>query len=70
MNLSVFIEAAKAAAPLLSGVPQLVAVFNAAKVALSDGDQATAAVALQDAMADNDAGHARLQAKLDAASKR
>ena len=70
MNLSTFLEAAKVAAPLLTGSSALLGVFNAAKAALSDGDQATATVALQDAMADNDAGHARLQAKLDAASRR
>lgn len=70
MNLKTFLEAAKLAAPLLPGAPALVAVFEAAKIALGDGDQATATVALQDAMADNDAGHARLQQKLDEASRR
>jgi hypothetical protein len=46
--------------------PEFVAWFNQAKSALNTQDQATLQAALADIQADNDAGHARLQAKLAA----
>lgn len=44
--------------------------WHQATAALHPADQATAKAALEDIRADNDAGHARLQAKLAAAAKR
>lgn len=62
---------------LLTQVPAAIAklddfkaVFNAAKSLLSGDDQAIADEAYADLMADNDAGHARLQEKLAEAAKR
>ena len=43
--------------------------FNDAKAMLSPQDQETAQAALADIQADNDEGHARLQAKLQAAAQ-
>ena len=43
--------------------------FDEVKMALHPADQATAQEALKDIQADNDEGHARLQAKLAAAAK-
>lgn len=45
-------------------------LYHAAVTALSPGDQATAKAALADLQADNDEGHARLQAKLEEARSR
>ena len=56
--------------PVIAHAPEFIALFNLAKDALSADDQATAQEALADIQADNDEGHARLQAKLAAAARR
>ena len=55
--------------PTLAMTPEFIAVFEEARSLLDPIDQATAREALADLQADNDAGHARLQAKLAAAQR-
>lgn len=69
-DLATFIRAAQAIGPVLAQVPAVGRVLEQATQALSGGDQVEAKAALADLISDNDDGHARLQAKLDAASRR
>lgn len=69
-DLPTFLRAAQAIGPVLAALPAVRALFDQAAAALSDDDQATAKEALADLIADNDDGHERLQAKLDAAARR
>ena len=55
---------------VIARLPEFKATFDAAKSLLSGDDQAIASEAYEDLMAENDAGHARLQAKLAEAAKR
>lgn len=70
MDLTKLLSVLPIVGPVIARAPEFVALFNAAKAALNPTDQATAQEALSDIQADNDDGHARLQAKLAAASKR
>lgn len=56
--------------PIVAAAPEFKALFDAAVAALAPSDQATAKEAYADLIADNDEGHARLQAKLAEAAKR
>lgn len=56
--------------PVLAAAPEFKALYDAAVAALNPTDQDTAKEAYADLIADNDAGHARLQAKLAEAAKR
>lgn len=56
--------------PVIAKAPEFVALFKEFTDALHPIDQTTAKAALADIQADNDAGHARLQAKLRAAAQR
>lgn len=56
--------------PVLARSPDFVAWWVNVSTALNPADQATAKAALADVQADNDAGHARLQAKLATAARR
>lgn len=69
-DLATFLRAAQAIGPILAQVPAVGRLLEQAKSALAPEDQATAQEALADLIADNDDGHARLQAKLEAAAKR
>lgn len=69
-DLATLLRAAQAVGPVVAALPAVRRVFNEAVKALSTDDQAEAKEALDDLIADNDDGHARLQAKLDAASRR
>jgi hypothetical protein len=69
MNLSTVLAALSALGPIAARLPEFVALFHEAVVALGAEDQATAKEALADIQADNDEGHARLQAKLAAAAR-
>lgn len=70
MDLIKLLSVLPVVGPVIAAAPEFVALFNTAKAALSPKDQATAQEALADIQADNDAGHARLQAKLAAAARR
>lgn len=54
----------------LAKAPEFVAVYNEARSLLGPQDQETAKEAYQDLIADNDAGFARLDAKLEEAKNR
>jgi len=70
MDLATLIKAAQALGPVLAALPAVRSMFDAAASTLSHPDQATAKEAYADLIADNDAGHARLQEKLAAAAAR
>jgi hypothetical protein len=53
--------------PLIGKLPEFVAVFDQIVGTFNEDDQAILKDAYEDLMAENDAGHARLQAKLAAA---
>lgn len=69
LDLSTFLRAAQSLGPALSVLPAVRQVLDVAVATLGATDQAVAKEALADLIADNDDGHARLQAKLEAASK-
>ena len=54
--------------PVVAAAPEFVKLFDQIVDTLNPDDQATAKEALADLMAENDEGHARLQAKLKAAA--
>lgn len=67
MNLETLL---KALAAVGTNLPAFVELYNEAVAVLSPDDQAAAKEALADIQADNDEGHARLQAKLAEAARR
>lgn len=70
MNLLTLLGVLPIVGPVIAKAPEFVALFNEFTAALHPIDQTTAKAALADIQADNDAGHARLQAKLrDAAAR-
>ena len=71
MNLTTILDAIKTIGPALAGVSSVKAIIEQAIDLLdSDDDQATAKTTLAELIAENDAGHERLQSKLDDAAKR
>lgn len=68
LSLETFLKAARAIGPILAAVPEVQKTLQAASDALKIEDQAAAKEALADVIADNDAAHVRLQAKLAAAA--
>lgn len=65
MDLRTILNALPAIGPLLSAVPAMKAAVEQAIALLDDEtDQETARAELAQLMAENDAGHARLQGKL------
>ena len=70
MDLKTLLNVLPAVGPVVAKIPEFIAMFNAAADLLDAPDQDTAKEALADIQADNDAGHARLQAKLAAAAQR
>ena len=69
MKLSTLLGVLPALGAAAAKLPEFVELYNQAAAALSPADQATAKEALADIQADNDEGHARLQAKLAAATR-
>lgn len=70
MNITTILDAIKTIGPALAGVSSVRAVIEQAIDLLdNDDDQATAKATLADLIAENDAGHARLQDKLAEAAK-
>ena len=70
MNLVTLLNVLPAIGPVVAKIPEFVALFQEAAGMLKPVDQATAKEALADIQAGNDAGHARIQAKLAEAAKR
>lgn len=70
MNLTTILAALQAVGPVVAQLPQFVAFYREVTALLSEDDQVVAKAALADIQAENDEGHARLQAKLIAASRR
>lgn len=70
MNLGTILRVLPVVGPVIARAGEFMALFDAAVDTLNPADQATAKAALADLQADNDEGHARLQAKLAAAAKR
>ena len=69
MNITTLLNVLPVVGPIVARAPEFIALYEAAVAALSISDQAVAKEALADVQADNDEGHARLQAKLTAAAK-
>ncbi len=71
MNLDTILDAIKHIGPALAGVSSVKSIIEQAIGLLdNEGDQATAKASLAELMAENDAGHQRLQDKLTDAAKR
>lgn len=71
MNLSTILDAIKTIGPTLAGVQSVKVIIEQAIALLGSGeDQATAKATLADLIAENDAGHDRLQDKLGDAANR
>ena len=70
MNLTTLLSVLPVVGPVIAKAPEFVKLFHEAMGALHPHDQDTAKAALADIQADNDEGHARLQAKLAAAAAR
>lgn len=71
MNLATILDAIQQIGPALAGVQSVKAIIEQAIDLLdNDDDQATAKATLAELIAENDAGHARLQGKLADAAKR
>lgn len=70
MNLLTILKALDTIGPVLAALPEVKALIETAAAMLDEDDQATAKEALADLIADNDEGHARLQAKLAKAAGR
>lgn len=68
MNLLTLLNVLPVVGPIVAKAPEFIALYHEAMAALHPKDQATAKEALADIQADNDEGHARLQAKLAAAA--
>lgn len=56
--------------PVVAALPEFKKLFDGVVDLLDEDDQAAAKEAYADLIADNDEGHARLQAKLAAAAER
>lgn len=69
-DLSTVLGLLPAIGPVVAAIPQFKAVFGQIVDTFDEDDQATLKEAYADLIADNDEGHARLQAKLSAAAKR
>jgi hypothetical protein len=69
-NLSTILAALPVVGPIIAAAPEFKKLFDEAVATLHPRDQETAKAALADLMADNDAGHLRLQQKLADAAKR
>ena len=70
MNLGKLIELLPIVGPALARAEEFTRWWDEVTAALNPADQATAKAALADIQADNDEGHARLQAKLAEAARR
>lgn len=68
MNITTVLNLLQIVGPIVARAPEFIALYEAAIAALNADDQAVAKEALTDIQADNDEGHARLQAKLAAAA--
>lgn len=69
MNITTALNLLQIVGPIVARAPEFVALYEAAIAILNADDQVVAKEALADIQADNDEGHARLQAKLAAASR-
>lgn len=69
MNITSILALLPAVGPVVAALPQFKKVFDEIVDTFKEDDQATLKEAYEDVMADNDEGHARLKAKLQAASK-
>lgn len=69
MNLTNLLKLLPIVGPAVAQAEGFVEWWNQVSAMLNPVDQATAKAALADLQADNDEGHARLQAKLTAAAK-
>ena len=70
MNITTALNLLQIIGPIVARAPEFIALYEAAIATLNADDQVVAREALADMQADNDEGHARLQAKLAAASRR
>ncbi len=70
MNLLSIIKAMQSIGPIVAQLPEVKALVDTAIANLRPPDQELAQAAYGDLIADNDAGHARLQAKLAEAAAR
>lgn len=70
MNLTSLLGLLPVVGPIIARADEFIGWWDAVTAALDPVDQDTAKAALADIQADNDAGHARLQAKLAAAAAR
>lgn len=71
MNLATILDAIQKLGPALAAASSVKSVIEQAIGLLDDdGDQATAKAKLAELIAENDAGHARLQDKLSDAAQR
>ena len=70
MNIATALNLLPIVGPIVARAPEFIALYEAAIAALNADDQAVAKEALAAIQADNDEGHARLQAKLAAAAGR
>lgn len=71
MNLTTILDAIKHIGPALAGVSSVKTIIEQAiSLLASPADQATAKATLAELIAENDAGHQRLQDKLADAAKR
>lgn len=69
MNLATILAALPVIGPLVNAAPEVKALVSEAIGALHPKDQASAKAALAALQQENDLGHARLQDKLNAASR-
>ena len=66
-SLSSILKLLPAVGPAVAALPEFKAVYDQVVATFHETDQAKLKEAYADLIADNDAGHARLQAKLHAA---
>lgn len=66
MNVTTALNLLQIIGPIVARAPEFIALYEVAIATLNSNDQAVAKEALADIQADNDEGHARLQAKLAA----
>ena len=69
MNITTALNLLQIIGPIVARAPEFIALYEAAIATLNADNQAVAKEALADIQADNDEGHARLQAKLAAAAR-
>ena len=69
MNITTALNLLPIVGSIVARAPEFIALYEAAIATLNANDQAVAKDALGDIQADNDEGHARLQAKLAAAAR-